>query len=107
MRTLIWIVLLGGVVAYAVYLVTQNEAPVGLDLLFVQLRDVPLWSIVLGAFGIGALGTGLIVAWPLLRLRLGVRRQGRQINRLEQEVHGLRTLPLTDDATVASKAEQA
>lgn len=106
MRTLIWIVLLGGVVAYAVYLGMQLEGTVDLDFLFVQLPGAPLWSVVLGAFGLGGLLTGLSVAWPLLRLRLGVRRQGRQINRLEQEVHGLRTLPLTDDEPVASKAEQ-
>ncbi len=106
MRTLIWIVLLGGVVAYAVYLGMQLEGTVDLDLLFVQLPGTPLWSVVLGAFGLGAILTGLSVAWPLLRLRLGARRQGRQINRLEQEVHGLRTLPLTDDEPVASKVEQ-
>lgn len=106
MRTLIWIVLLACVVAYAVYLGRQLEGTVDLDLLFMQLPGVRLWAVMLGAFGLGAAGTGLGVAWPLLRLRLGVRRQGRQISRLEQEVHGLRTLPLSADPP-ASKAEQA
>jgi uncharacterized membrane protein YciS (DUF1049 family) len=105
MRTLIWIVLLACVVGYAVYLGRQLEGAVDLDLLFMQLPGVPLWSVVLCAFGLGAGMVGLSVAWPLLRLRLGVRRAGRQISRLEQEVHGLRTLPLSDDQP-ASRAEQ-
>jgi uncharacterized membrane protein YciS (DUF1049 family) len=107
MRTAIWIVVLGAATAYAVYLGTQLEGTVDLDLLFVQLPSAPLWSVVLGAFGLGAVLTGLSVAWPLLRLRLGVRRQGRQISRLEQEVHGLRTLPLAHDEPAPGKAERA
>jgi hypothetical protein len=37
------------------------------------------------------------VTWPLVRLKLHTRRHQRRIAELEQEVHGLRTLPITTD----------
>jgi uncharacterized membrane protein YciS (DUF1049 family) len=90
------------VAAVAVFLVSGNSAPVALNLL-VTVTEVPLWSVLLGSFVSGGLIIGLLVTWPYLRLRLRARTQARQITRLEQEVHGLRTLPLPDEESGAQE----
>lgn len=93
-------------IAYAVYLATQNTAPVELELLFASPSS-PAWAVVLGSFVLGVVVMVLAFSWPLLRLRLVARRQSRQIARLEQEVHGLRTLPLEpDDPVSRPRAEE-
>ena len=83
------------VIAYAVYVVSQNGQPVTIQLLFTSVVGAPVWSLLLGSFAAGVSLTALAFSWPLLRLRLAVRRQTRHVTRLEQEVHGLRTLPLS------------
>ncbi len=90
------------VIAYAVYLVTQNDQPVTIQLLFASVVGAPAWSLLLGSFAAGASLTALALSWPLLRLRLAVRRQTRRVTRLEQEVHGLRTLPLSPEELAPS-----
>lgn len=95
------------VAAYAVYVTTQNGAPVSIDLLFTTASGVPAWSVLLGSFAAGAIASGLALAWPLLRLRFKVRRQTRRVARLEQEVHGLRTLPLSpEEPTTTGRARE-
>ncbi|MEE8556618.1 MAG: LapA family protein [Myxococcota bacterium] len=74
-----------------------NPEPVTVNLLFSTRPDVPLWRALLGSFITGGLAVAGVASWPYLRLRLRVRTQARQITRLEQEVHGLRTLPLPDE----------
>ena len=46
------------------------------------------------------------LAWPLFRLRMRVRRQERGIDELEQEIHGLRTLPISDEAAPEQKLQE-
>jgi uncharacterized membrane protein YciS (DUF1049 family) len=88
------------VVAVAAALVTiRNSDPVTIDLLFTSLPSVPLWGVLAGSFLLGAVLVAAILSWPYARLRLRVRSQSRQIARLEQEIHGLRTLPLPDETT--------
>ena len=97
---------LGAVVAVAIVailLATRNDARVSMDLLVFAAQDLPLWGVLLGAFATGGLLVAAILSWPYLRLRLRVRSQDRQITRLEQEVHGLRTLPLPEEETVAGR----
>lgn len=57
----------------------------------------PLGFLVLGALLLGGGLTALAFSWPMIRARLRLRRQSMRVAQLEQEVHGLRTLPLTDD----------
>ena len=87
--------------AAAALLAQNNAAEVSVGLLFGQAEAVPLWWALFVAFALGVAATVTASAWPLLRLRLSVRRQGRRISQLEQEVHGLRTLPLHEDLSGA------
>jgi uncharacterized integral membrane protein len=85
--------------AYAAFFVAWNGDHVRIHLLFARFDGVPLWSVVLGAFALGAALVGTVTGFSLLRLRLRLRGQRREVGRLEQEVHGLRTLPLAPDDT--------
>lgn len=96
------LVVLGGVVLIAglgAWLTIANGDRVTVHLLVGSIADVPLWAVLLGSFLTGGGVVAGVLTWPYLRLRLRVRSQARQITRLEQEVHGLRTLPLPDEAT--------
>jgi uncharacterized membrane protein YciS (DUF1049 family) len=103
MRTLLYIGVVVLVVAFAILLVVNNMQEVSLNLPLVQPVTVALWRVLLGSFLIGAVLVGAGMSWPYLRLRLRARTQARQIARLEQEVHGLRTLPLPDEESGASE----
>ena len=98
MRGLISIVVLVIIVGFAAFMVHNNSERVSINLIFTVFGGVPLWGALLGTLVLGAILAGLACLWPLLRLRLNVRRQHRQIARLEQEIHGLRTLPLEEEA---------
>ncbi len=87
--------------AVAALLAQSNAGEVSVSLLFAQAEAVPLWRALFVAFAFGVLATGAASIWPLLRLRLSVRRQRRRISLLEQEVHGLRTLPLHEELSGA------
>jgi uncharacterized integral membrane protein len=83
--------------AYAAFFVAWNGDHVRVHLLFGRLDGIPLWGVVLGAFALGAALVGAVAAWTVLRLRFRLRGQRRELGRLEQEVHGLRTLPLAPE----------
>lgn len=90
-------VLLGLVPAvYLTLLGTGNRAEVPLNLVFRETHQ-PLGLIVLGALLIGVGITALAFTWPIVRVRMRLRRESRRVALLEQEVHGLRTLPLSED----------
>ena len=102
MRGLVLLGIVVAVAAVAVFLVSGNAQPVTVNLLVTQ-AEVSVWRVLLGSFVSGGLVIGLLLTWPYLRLRLRVRTQARQITRLEQEVHGLRTLPLPDEESGAQE----
>jgi uncharacterized integral membrane protein len=106
MRGLISTAVLIVIVGFAAFLVHNNSERVSINLVFTVFAGVPLWGALLGTLMLGALSAGLACLWPLLRLRLQVRRQSRQITRLEQEIHGLRTLPLEEEAHAAETSAQ-
>ena len=107
MKPLFWVVLTAVVAVCAGWVVFQHGEGVSLHFWFATPTDVPLWSVMLGSLLIGALASTLACAWPILNLRLRLRRQSRQLTRLEQEVHGLRTLPLSDeDSTPRAQARE-
>lgn len=94
------VVILG---AYGAYLVSANLEPeVTLQLGFTSL-GLALWQALIGSFVAGVVGVVLAFGWPVIRIRLRVRRQVRQVRELEQEIHGLRTLPLIDDETAETR----
>ena len=106
MKTAIWVILLGlvGWVAYSFG--TSNNEPVTLDLLITTYTPVPLWVGLVGAAVVGGLAVLFALSPSWVRLRLRTRRQARSIAELEQEVHGLRTLPLGDEMETAEAARE-
>ncbi len=111
MKTLLRVLL---VLVPAVYLTLVgtfwNDDPAALKLFFFgdAVLTQRLGFIVLGAFLFGAALTALAFSWPILRVRLRLRRESKRVAQLEQEVHGLRTLPLKeDDDAKAVEAREA
>jgi len=97
MRTVIRLGLLVLIVGYSVALAHRNDQPVPVDLIFRQLSDVGAGVLILGSLLLGAIAAALLCSFPIIRMRLRQRRSTKRISELEQELHGLRTLPLTED----------
>ena len=68
-----------------------------INLLIARPTEVPVWMALFSSAIVGAALAVSFLSWPLLRTRLRVRRQARNIDELEQELHGLRTLPLSEE----------
>ena len=103
MRVVLRILGLVVIVGYAAWLVSLNAAPVDVDLGFKDWPAVQSWLVILGSLLLGALAAGLMV-----RYRLRLRKSRQRIGELEQELHGLRTLPLGDGAAEGEpKAREA
>ncbi len=88
----------GVAVVLALYLAvvaTRNTEPVNIDFVFSELPGIPSWLVIITALLLGALIAAGLLAWPLARLGLRSRQDRRRIEQLEQELHGLRTLPLS------------
>ena len=68
-----------------------------INLLIARPTEVPVWMALFSSAIVGAALAVGFLSWPLLRTRLRVRRQARNIDELEQELHGLRTLPLSEE----------
>jgi uncharacterized integral membrane protein len=81
-------------VAYTTLFVLQNGDRVTMALPFITQGSMPGWLVVLIAAAFGGGVSALLLSWPLLRFRHQNRRDARRIHALEQELHGLRTLPL-------------
>jgi uncharacterized integral membrane protein len=86
-------VLLAGLL---VYVVISNN-----DLVVVTLPllkwPTKLWAAMVASAIVGAGATLLLTTWPLVRLKLQSRRHIKRIAQLEQELHGLRTLPIASE----------
>lgn len=108
MKRILVIAIVVAIALYAAVVARLNATTFELDLFFVRLPGVELWMLLFGALLLGAAAAALALSWPYFRLRLLARRQGRRITQLEQEVHGLRTLPLTDeDSTKRASSSEA
>lgn len=88
------------------YFVTANLVSVSVQLPGVTLEE-PLWLAMLAALLVGAAAALGACGLSIVRLKLEVRRQAKRVAELEQEVHGLRTLPIAGDATSATSAPRA
>jgi uncharacterized integral membrane protein len=84
--------------ALLVYTVISNTDQVTVVIPMLQWRT-KLWAAMIASAIAGALVTSLMISLPMVRLKLQNRRHSRRIAELEQEVHGLRTLPIASDAS--------
>ena len=91
--------------ALLVYVVISNNDIVVVTLPLVKW-PTKLWSAMVASAIVGAGATLLLTSWPLLRLKLQSRKHTRRIAQLEQEVHGLRTLPIAADSTATPSSAQ-
>jgi uncharacterized integral membrane protein len=107
MKSLVRIVLASALALYTAWIVATNGESVTVRLGFATLEGIPLWMPLVLALVIGSLVTGLLLSIPLLRLRLRLRRESRRVGELEQEVHGLRKLPLGEDTADRGQAHGA
>ena len=98
MRT--WASVVFGVIlaGLLVYVVISNNDIVVVTLPLVKW-PTKLWGAMVASAIFGAGAAMLLTSWPLLRLKLQSRRHTRRIAELEQELHGLRTLPIASDAS--------
>lgn len=85
------------VLLYVAVFAISNMEPVLLDLVFFEIGPLPLALVALLAMGTGAAAASLALAWPVVQGRVQKRKDTRKIEELEREVHGLRTLPLSDE----------
>ena len=79
----------------------ENSVPVTVSYLAGEIGGVPLWAVLLVAFGAGMAVTGVVALLQLARLGLVSRRYRKTAHGLEAEVHQLRNLPLSDDSEAA------
>lgn len=102
-----WSTVLVGVLATAlvVALVVKNGEPVVVNLLVTEW-PTKVWGAIVASAIAGAGLMALLLVSPLLRLKLQSRRQTRRIGELEQELHGLRTLPIATDAASSSSVQK-
>jgi uncharacterized membrane protein YciS (DUF1049 family) len=91
------------VAAVVVALVVGNGEPIVVNLLLVQW-PTKVWGALVAAAAFGAAAASIVLVWPVVRLKVQTRRQGKRIAELEQELHGLRTLPIAGDSAGASSA---
>jgi uncharacterized integral membrane protein len=106
MRT--WGTVVVGIV-FAVLLVSavlSNTQDVIVALPLVEPWRTKLWAALVASAVFGAAASLILVTWPLMRLKLQSRKHSKRIAQLEQEVHGLRTLPIANDAASSSSAQK-
>jgi uncharacterized integral membrane protein len=82
------------VAAYLTLFVFKNTYEVQMVLPFIAQGELPSWLICVLSAAMGACVTSLALSFPILRRGAQVRRDTKKIAKLEQELHGLRTLPL-------------
>ncbi len=108
MRVVLRILLGVALVALAATLIVENsEEQVTVRLLVAQFTDVRAWLVIVVSLLAGATLAGLACSLPIVRYRLRLRRSRQRIAELEQELHGLRTLPLGDEAKGEPRAREA
>ena len=76
----------------------NNSETVTLNLVLGEVGPLPLslFSILSAVFG--AAITATVLGWTVAGARMQARRDAKRIAELEQEVHGLRTLPMVEEA---------
>jgi uncharacterized integral membrane protein len=84
-----------------------NADEVRLDLLFGAFEGVKVWWLAVASFAVGALVAVAACFVEMTRLGLLSRRYRKAITRLEAELHGLRALPLSPEASATAERSGA
>ncbi len=84
------------IAALVVVLVLRNDQQIVVDLVLVTW-PTKVWGALVAAAVVGACAAAVLLTWPVVRAKMQIRRQTRRIAELEQEVHGLRTLPIASE----------
>ena len=105
MKRLLLLLAVIGTIAVAAWLgksfPAANATPIDLDLLWLRIPNLEVWSLVLVSFGTGVLFTSAFSCFFMLRSWIVGRRYRKVIKRLESEIHQLRSLPLVKEGNVA------
>lgn len=105
MRGWVTLIAAGLLAALVVHTVLSNATVVEVRLPFL-VWPMELWRALVSAALIGAAAAALLFGWPLARAKLQERRQARRIAQLEQEIHGLRTLPIASESVTAPTVQK-
>lgn len=103
-RRLFLLLVFAGLFWFAWRFTHGNTGTVAVDLVFGRTPPLPLWAVLLGAFGLGALCAGASLVYELARKSLLARRYRKAVAGLETEIHELRNLPLAEAAEGRSDA---
>ncbi len=107
MKSVLRILLAAALAVYTAVIVVANSDKVTVELGFATVDTVPLWIPLVGALLLGVAVTALLLSVPLVRQRFQLRRQSRRVSELEQEVHGLRMLPIGEGGAAQDQAREA
>lgn len=91
--------------ALVVTLVVRNGQPVIVDLL-ITTWPTKVWGAMVASAVVGAAASSLLLVWPVARAKMQSRRQVKRIAELEQEIHGLRTLPIASESVTATTSQK-
>lgn len=80
-----------------------NALEVRLDYLVGSFENVKVWVLVLSTFAAGVVAGVVLCFVEMARLGLLSRRYRKAIGRLEAELHGLRSLPLSPDGGATAR----
>ena len=105
MKRVLLMIALFGVFGAAMWLgrtfPAANAGAIDLDLLWLRIPNLQVWSLLLGSISLGAFGASVILGFFLLRGWMVGRRYRKAIKRLESELHQLRSLPLAKEGNAA------
>jgi len=108
LRRLLLLAVFVGVLVLGWSFASHNATPVTIHYVAGELPEVPLWAVMLGAFGLGALVAALFSMFEVAKQGLVARRYRKTAEGLESEIHQMRNLPLvaSDEEGASTPAER-
>jgi len=107
LRRLVWLALFVGILVLGWGFASRNAEPVTVHYLLGVRADVPLWGVMLGAFGLGAAVAGVLSLFELAKQGMVARRYRKTAEGLESEIHQMRSLPLVGPPDAEADADAA
>lgn len=98
LRRLLLLAVIVGVMVAGWRFASENQEPVVVHYVAGELPAVPLWQVILVAFGSGGAIVAMYAVFSSARSGLVRRRYRKEIGGLEAEIHQLRNLPLAPES---------